>query len=316
MKFFGFSLAIVVLASCSKTNPAPTNDAAPSSKSVEAAAPAPVALVDKPAGMDAKGKLKNGKVVEYRSAVVYQYQGSPALHIVAGTNKVTCAEVTNDEAQTIPADQDRVEIVVAPLLKRDGTYAPAVMQGFHLTSTGTESGAGGKYADVRLEGDVPTKIVRATVSGWKAAGRVSLELEGTIVADGCGIIKGPEQKDDAPPQRPQTKLMLEIAGKKLDVRGAIYWPTRNRLQLSTRALGCSTTAIEEEAVLFLDDDGSSGRFGGMGVEDVQSRDIANPPKIEIGKAEKDIVPMKINGKFEIDGYSVKLSGSAELLSCD
>lgn len=317
MRRFALPFSLLLIAACSKSNPAPTNNAAPSATSGATSTPPPTSAgtPDKPNGFDAKAKLKDGKVVEYRSAVVYQYQGSPALHIVAGTDKVTCADVKSDDGPKLGAGQDRIEIVVAPVLRADGTSAHAVMQAFHFTSGGTESGALDKYADVRLAGEDPGKVVRATVSGWTSK-NLALALEGTIAAEGCGAVKGPEQEDDAPKPRPQEKLSLEIGQKKLEVKGAVYWPNRNLLALSTRALGCSTTAIESEVDLYLSDDGSSARFGGFGVENVDTKDLEKGPKIELGKAEKEVVPAKINGKFDLGPYPVKVSGSAELLSCD
>ena len=215
MNRFAVILSLVSLIGCSKTNPTGSSEAAPSATAAVANTPPPAAagLPSRPNGFDAKAKLKDGRTVAYNSAIVYQYKGSSTLHIVASTDKVTCAYATNEDGPTVAEGQDCLEIVVAPVLRADGTSAPAVMQAFHLTGKGTESGAVGKYADVRLVGEDPGKAVSATVSGWKAENRVELDLEGTIVAEGCGAVKGPEEAEDAPKPRPQSKLSLEVGGR-------------------------------------------------------------------------------------------------------
>ena len=100
------------------------------------------------------------------------------------------------------------------------------------------------------------------------------------------------------------------------MKGAVYWPNRNLVVLSTRAIGCSTTAIEDEVTLNLSDDGEEGRFGGYGVEEVDKTHLETPAKIEIGKAAGGFLPTKMSGKFALGPYPVTISGSAELLSCD
>lgn len=247
---------------------------------------------------------------------MYQYQGSSALHILAGTEPLACAEVTSDDEPKLKPNEDRIELVIAPVLRGDGTRTPAVMQLFHSTKDATESLAVDKYAEARLVGEDPARPVKATISGFKAEGTGVTSVEGTFVAQGCGAVKGPEQEEDAPKPRPQTQLSLEVAKTKLEVRGAVYWPGRNLLVLSTRARGCSTTAIESEVDLYLSDDGSTGRFGGFGIDQIETTDLAKGPKIELGKAQKDLLPAKLNGSFQLGAYPVTMAGSVELLSCE
>src|SRR5689334_8351563 len=132
-------LALLLLSACSKSTSTPTENAAPSATNTPAparsaaASATPAAPVALPDGFDVKVKRKDGTAIPFRSALVYQYQGSSALHIVAGTEKLTCAEVTDHEKVNIKPNEERLELVIAPVLRGDGTTAHAVMQMFHYT---------------------------------------------------------------------------------------------------------------------------------------------------------------------------------------
>jgi hypothetical protein len=309
--------SLLVIGGCSKKNPpnesTPAASATPSSP---AAAPSGASGPSKPEGFDAKGKV-DGKAVEYRSAVAFKHKGSAAIHIQASTEKVTCADVTSEEEPKLPEGADKVEIVVTPVLKADGGTAWTVMQAFHYTSKSTSSYAIGKYADASLAGSDPAKGMRVTVSGWNDKKASDFGLDGTIVAEGCGLVPGwPSDSDESLTPRPQSKLTLEVAGKKLDIVGAIHQVDRNMIVLSTRPVSCTASFAEVEATLRLADDGTSGRFDGLTVEEMDTQDLPKPVKVELGKPAGGSVTAKLAGDFKLGSYPVKLSGSADLLVCE
>lgn len=320
LAFLALLAPLAALVGCEKTPPATETQGASSaqaSSAPSAVSPPPAAPPQKPAGFDAMGTLADGKAVEYRSAVAFKYKNSPAIRLQLSTHKLTCADVTREDAPRLAEGQDQVEIAVAPVLQGDGKTSWAVMQTFHSTSKRTESGAVGRYADVRLVGEDPAKEVRATLSGWKADAPVGVKIAGTVVAEGCGVVPGPDDTpDESLKARPQKGLTLEVAGKKLEVLGAIYRPDSKKVILSTRSLACGVGPWESEADLVLYDDGAEASMSGLWVDDTDRHELSPPAKVQLGKQAGDTVEAKLDGNFKLGAYPVKLKGSAQLLWCE
>ncbi len=313
--------ALTLLASslgCKKTTSTDNQPAA--SVKVDQAAlqkPAPAAPLQKPAGFDAKGKLASGKAVEFRSAIAFQHRNSSVLRLQLSTEKLTCAGLTSKDGPVLAEGEDLVEIAVTKVVKAEGGTAWTVMQVFYSRNDGTQSGAVGKYAAARVVGEDPTKEVRVTLPGW-AKDVVDMSVEGTVVAEGCGVVPGPDDRPGAAPApRPQTGLSLEIADRTLEIKGAIYRARNDELVLSTQPLDCEGNASwDEEVNLLLKNDGTRGRLSGLVVERVDTDDLSIPARVKLSKKAGATVAADLHGNFQLGPYAVKLKGKASLLACD
>ncbi|MFS8070202.1 MAG: hypothetical protein ACMG6S_27885 [Byssovorax sp.] len=314
--------ALTLLASslgCGKTT-STNNQPAASAKPAEAAPPqkpAEAAPLQKPAGFDAKGTLASGKTVEFRSAIAFQYTNSSVLRVQLSTEKRTCAGLTTKEDPTLAEGETLVEIAVPKVVKADGETAWTVMQAFYFQKEGTQSGAVGKYAAARVVGEDPTKEVRVTLLRW-SNDAVDVKVEGTVVAEGCGVVPGPDDRPGVvPPPRPQTGLAFEVAGKKLEVKGAIYRTRNDELIFSTQPLDCSgSSSWEEQVNLLLKNDGTRARLSGFLVEGVDTDEVSRPAKVKLGKKAGETVAANLDGSFQLGPYAVNLKGKASLLACD
>jgi hypothetical protein len=271
-----------------------------------------------PEGFTAKGTRKGAPPFAYRSALAYRHVGSAVLHVELSTHARGCSDVGADE-RLLASGESIADLTLAPQLGKTGPSRWAVMQLADQVATGTTSYVLARRADARVDAADPAREVRVVVSNAKPATLGELVVDGTIVAQGCGVVPDPWAGSDPDLKaRPQAGLTLEIDGQKLAVNGAVHFRSRKQIVLSTHPLSCTGDTAESDLDLRLSDDGDKANFGGYAI-DAAERDVDLEPPVKVTLQEfklgRETDDVKLSGAFTIADHHGKLSGSGTLLSC-
>jgi hypothetical protein len=241
------ALPLVLLLAACKSDPPPrpgapgaTLDTAPAPTS---AFPGFVARLD-------------GNDLPLQSALAFSRGGS-ALHLTFSTVPIACENLTGPGIVREPGEIT-FDVTVAPLFGSSDAWnvtraklGRATRQGKLGSADVTSSDPGAQVA-MRLASTLTfPAAASATTKDQK------LELEGTITAQGCGVVALSEAE-----ATPQPRFALELDGKRLDVRGATLVRKRLgsvELRLSTEPHDCANGPLGSDlaVMIALDDRGDA-----------------------------------------------------------
>ena len=263
---------------------------------------------------------RDGKPVEMQQALAWQYWDG-TIKITASSVPVGCGEVTGN-MRAMHDGEVTFDIALGRVLQPDGTTKSEIKQTYFdgMTSQITagpaaSTGDGSPGQPTTVEVDFKTQ----------GAGKDKPELvvKGTIDALGCEVPKL-SAGTSAPALPPEMKATLEIAGKKLPIRGAQLskvgsWP---QLSLTTGAEGCKQVPFARDGDLSLEltwmkeGDPSPGQvtLGGAMMKRVMDQRF-DKKKLTVKPAPPVAGDVEIEGDIVVGGYPVKIDGKVTAVEC-
>jgi hypothetical protein len=261
---------------------------------------------------------RDGKPVDMQQALAWQsWDGT--TKVTVSSVPVACDEVTGN-MRAMHDGEVTFDLVVARVLQPDGSFKSEIKQTYFegMTSqltTGAVASTGDGSAGQPTTVDVDFKT--------ESAGRDkhALVVKGTIDALGCAA---PAPKNPPPALPPEMPATIDVAGKKLAIRGARLskvgdWP---QLTLTTGAEGCKSVAFAREGDLKVEltwmkkDDPAPKQVSLGGAILKQTSDQRfDPKKLTIKPAPPVAGEIEIKADIVVGGYPVKLDGKVTAVEC-
>ncbi len=261
----------------------------------------------------------DGKPVEMATALAWKrYDGS--YEITASSVPVACGEVTG-EMRELYDGEVTFDVIAGAQLAADGKLQPVIRQWSFDASThadtkpatGTGDGAPGQPTTLDLD---------FTETGVAMHGPAhQITVKGTVDALGC---EPPPARKDVPPLPPEQPATIEIAGKKLAVRGAVFsmvgdWPS---LELTTGGETCDHKAYEAPSdfrvslTWFKKDDPNVSQvsLGGQLLPNKMDQTF-DKKKLTVKPVPSGPGQVELHGDIKVMDYPVKLEGKVTAVVC-
>lgn len=316
------SLWIVVLVVGCGKNEATTNGES-AAKAIESAPPsAPKSKpARKPSGTPRRQtKLtvtRDGQPVAIEQALAW-LDTNGTLKFTASSVAVGCDEVTGTMRRHYDGEVT-FDVSVGSVLQPDGSRRGMIKQTYFEGMT-NQRDAETVVSGGGAPGQSSTVEVDFTSTGV-GKDKHALVVKGTIDALGCEVTATKQTPPALPPEMPAT---LEIAGKKLAIRGARLtkvgdWP---QLSLTTGGEACKPAAGAVEGELRVEltwmkkDDPVPGQItlGGSIMKPVMDQRF-DRKKLSIKPAPPVAGEVEIKGDIVAGGYPVKLDGKVTVVEC-
>jgi hypothetical protein len=260
----------------------------------------------------------DGKPVQMATALAWKrYDGS--YEITASSVPVGCGEVTG-EMRSLYNNEVTFDVIAGANLGPDGKLQPVIRQWSFDASThadtkpatGTGDGAPGQSTTLDLD---------FTEKGVAMSGPShEITVKGTVDALGCDA----PPKKAAPPLPPEQPATIEIAGKKLAVRGATYsmvgdWPS---LELTTGGETCEHKMYEAASdfrislTWFKKDDPNVSQvsLGGQLLPNKMDQTF-DKKKLTVKPVPSGPGEVELHGDIKVMDYPVKLDGKVTAVVC-
>ena len=259
----------------------------------------------------------DGKPLAMQSALAWRDERGDTK-IVVSSVPLACSEVTGN-ARMLHDGEVTFELTVAPLLQPDGTVAPTVRSTYFDGMTSQKDVAAAGAGD-GAPGQPTTIDVDFQTTG-AAQPAHQLAVKGTIDALGCTAAAAKEPPAPLPPEQAAT---IEIAGKKLPVRGARVsavgdWP---QLELTTGGESCERVPRQQDSGLrvtltwFKKDkpEVSQVSLAGTQIKNVMDQTY-DKKKIVVKPAPPVPGPVEIHADIKVMEYPVKIDGKVTAVAC-
>ena len=260
----------------------------------------------------------DGKPVEMATALAWKdrYGG---VRITASSVPVGCADVTGD-MRSIFDNEVTFDVTMGMKLQPDGSVKPVVestyFEGMTSQRTSDPVAGGGDGSPGQ-----PTKLAVDFKTESASEPKHALEVKGMIDAVGCQVAPLATPQPALPPEMAAT---IEVAGKKLAVRGASLstvgdWP---QLTLTTGGDACSggTAASGEMRVELTWFDKAKPEVSQVSLggsllpaaidQTYDKKKIKVTPAPPVGSGE-----IEIHADIVVNGYPVKLAGKVVAAHC-
>lgn len=259
----------------------------------------------------------DGKPLAMQSALAWKDERGDTK-IVVSSVPLACSEVTGN-ARMLHDGEVTFDVTVAPLLQPDGRVAPTVRSTYFdgmtsqkdVAATGTGDGSAAQ----------PTTIDVDFQTTGAAQPAHQLAVKGTIDALGCETAAAKEPPAPLPPEQAAT---IEIAGKKLPVRGARVsavgdWP---QLELTTGGESCQQVPHQQDSELrvtltwFKKDkpEVSQVSLAGTKIKNVMDQTY-DKKKIVVKPAPPVPGPIELHADIKVMEYPVKIDGKVTAVAC-
>jgi hypothetical protein len=261
----------------------------------------------------------DGKPQPMATALAWKrYDGS--FELTVSSVPVACGEVTG-EMRSLYDGEVTFDVIAGANLAPDGTMKPVIRQWSYDGSTtanpqpATGTGDGTPAQPTTLDVEFTQKGVDMHGPGH------TITVKGTIDALGC---PPPAPKEAAPALPPEQPATIEIAGKKLAVRSAVYsmvgdWPS---LELRTGGESCANKAYEVPSEFrisltwFKKDDPAVSQVSlGGGLLPNQSDQTFDKKKLTVKPVPSGAGPVELHGDIKVMDYPVKLDGKVTAVVC-
>ncbi len=280
---------------------------------------------DKPARKDRaptgtarpQSKLKvtlDGKPVDIQQALAWKT--SEGIRVIASSVPVGCDEVTGS-MRSIHEGEVTFDVNLGNALQPDGSVKSEVKSTYYSGMTSqTNAGPAVTTGDAAPKSTFTAEVDFKTSSAGKDTHEI--EVKGTIDALGCE----PAKAKDAPALPPEMPATIEVAGKKLPVRGAQISSNGGgwvHLKLTTGPETCKSWQSGEMSVEIswkekADKDPFQVSLGGSLLK--QSADQTfDKKKITVKPTPVAPGEIEIAGDIEVMKYPVKLAGKVTAVEC-
>jgi hypothetical protein len=259
----------------------------------------------------------DGKPLAMQSALAWKDERGDTK-IVVSSVPLACSEVTGN-ARMLHDGEVTFDVTVAQLLQPDGQISPTVRSTYFdgmtsqkdVAAAGTGDGSPGQ----------PTTIDVDFQTTGAAQPAHQLAVKGTIDALGCA---GAAAKEPPAPLPPEQAATIEIAGKKLPVRGARVsavgdWP---QLELTTGGEGCQQVPHQQDSALrvtltwFKKDkpEVSQVSLAGTAIKNVMDQTY-DKKKVVVKPAPAVAGPVEVHADIKVMEYPVKIDGKVTAVAC-
>ena len=270
-----------------------------------------------------QGKLTvtlDGKPVAMATALAWR-DWSGTIKITVSSVPVGCDEVTGD-MRALHEGEVTFDVELARGLQPDGTLGLQQRSTWFAGSShqetkpvaGTGDGTPGQPTTVDVD-------FASEDAGNHAGARQQLVVKGTIDAVGCAV----PARAGAPPMPPEMPATLDVAGKKLPIRGAFLsqigdWP---ELRLTTGSEGCTQVAFappgELEITLTWMTAGKPTvgqvTLGGSVIGNIGGDQTFDKAKLVVTPGPPQAGEVTLHGDIKANGYPVKLDGKVTVVAC-
>ena len=315
MNVVKFASCLLLVIACGKSEPpAPVATLSPPDASV----PPPPKPQKPAAGLEKLRVVVDGKPVPMLKAFVKRVSPDQ-WRVQAGDLEGSCEELLSGVIQVQKGGTSFV-VTLVKRLEPDGKTSIVVSDIASGTSTAklatpaTLAGSTDKDAKVEIE---LHKIVAMSVKPAGADGIAienKLEIEGAFTALGCG--DQPETGAGVPKGPVTSSATITIAGKKLDVRGAIL--RGNEVLLSTGPKDCST-ATPFAPVIVQFTGGTWELSGTWFAKPELATDTMKGVTFKAGQQTKTedgpVVALALSGQGKLGAYPVQFAGTILALDC-
>lgn len=258
----------------------------------------------------------DGKPVDLQQALAWKT--SEGIRVIGSSVPVGCDEVTGS-MRSIHEGEVTFDVNLGSSLQPDGTLKTELKSTYFsgMTSqSGLSEGVTATTGDAAPGSTFTADVDFKTSSAGKD--KHDLVVKGTLDALGCEPAKSMDKAEPLPPEMPAT---IEIAGKKLPVRGAQISSSGDwvHLKLTTGAETCKTWKTGELSVEIswkskTDAEPFQVSLGGTLLK--QSADQTfDKKKLTVKPA--PVVPgeIEINGDITVMKYPVKIAGKVTAVDC-
>lgn len=274
----------------------------PGSGNADARRPPPVGLAKLEVEVD-------GKPVPMRRAFIKRVSADQ-WRLQVGDLEGSCEELLSGVVNS----QKGATSFVATIAKRlapDGTESMAVTDFWTAGHTTKATFGGPAKLTGATDKDAKVEIELPQISS--ADGAKTLLVSGPFTATGCG--DQPETGAGAPKGQHVTAASITVAGKKLELKGAVLHGADVTLSASPK--DCSPTMPFSPVVL--QQTAGKWELSGTWIGDPQSTTDAKDLKLTTGKggttSDGPTAALALSGTATIGGYTVKLEGTIEALDC-
>lgn len=265
-----------------------------------------------------QGKLKvtlDGKPVDMQQALAWK-DADGGIRVTASSVPVGCDEVTGS-MRRMHDGEVTFDVTFGKILSPDGSLASALKSTYYsgMTSQGSPDGPSVTTGDAAPKSTFTAEVDFKTRGA--GADKHELVVKGTLDALACEPAKAKETPA-LPPEMPAT---IEVAGKKLPVRGAQISSSGSwvRLKLTTGPETCKSWSTGEMSVEIswkdkADKEPFQVSLGGTLLK--QSADQTFDKK-KLTVKPTPIAPgeIEIAGDLEVMKYPVKLAGKVTAVEC-
>lgn len=264
-----------------------------------------------------QSKLKvtlDGKPVDMKQALAWKT--SEGIRVIASSVPVGCDEVTGS-MRSIHDGEVTFDVNLGSALQPDGVIKTEVKSTYYSGMTSqTNAGPAVTTGDAAPTSTFTAEVDFKTSSAGKD--KHELEVKGTIDALGCA----PAKATDAPALPPEMPATLEVAGKKLPVRGAQISSSGSgwvHLKLTTGPETCKSWSSGELSVEISwksKDDKEPFQVSLGGTLLKQSADQTfDKKKLTVKPTPVAPGEIEIAGDIEVMKYPVKLAGKVTAVEC-
>ena len=259
----------------------------------------------------------DGKPVAMQQALAWKDERGD-LRVTVSSVPVGCDEVTGSMRRRHD-DEVSFDVTVAQLLQPDGTLAPTIRSTYYDGMTSQKDVATTATGD-GTPGQPTTLDVDFQTTG-AAQPEHQLAAKGTIDALGCAAAAPSEPPPPLPPAMPAT---LEVAGKKLPVRGARLsmvgsWP---QLELTTGGESCKHVPHEQDSELRITltwfdkakPEVSQVSLAGTRVKNLMDQTY-DKKKITVKPTPPVAGELALHADIKVMEYPVKLDGKVTAVAC-
>jgi hypothetical protein len=259
----------------------------------------------------------DGKPVTMQQALAWK-DASGEVRVTVSSVPVGCDEVTAS-MRALHGDEITFDVRFAQLLQPDGKLAPTIRSTYYSGMTSQKDIAATATGD-GTAGQPTTLDVEFQTTG-AAQPTHELTVKGTIDALGCAA---PAPSEPAPPLPPEMPATLEVAGKKLPIRGARLsmvgtWP---QLELTTGGESCKHVPHEQESELRITltwfdkakPEVSQVSLAGTRIKNVMDQTY-DKKKITVKPTPPLAGEITLKADIKVMEYPVKLDGKVTAVAC-
>lgn len=250
-----------------------------------------------------------------RSVLVYS-RGGAALQVSMSSYPMACTDLVG-RGTVLEPDELVIDVTIAPRLTPAGEEAWRVTR-VRLGKT-TRQGDLGSATVVAYD---PRQDVRASFQAAVLLGADRLDIDARIDVAGCGVLPF----NDRTEVRPQGRLEIELAGKRVEMHGASLVAAADgarTVRLSSEPHACITGTLGSDysVSLTLASDGEHAghvRLEGYSLVSQLGADL-DPGAIAVRMQplgdDAVAVEAELIGEARVGSYRMKLSGTASLERC-